>query len=118
MRKVSFLPLNLSHTCFCLITELKEYDFVKATYSFLRCGFAQRYLNGTEEERQKWGQGGSEQLAGLEQGEDMLEFLWDNHFAAVASEQSALERWPVPRDVSYLYETLLVFFWNVNWGTF
>jgi hypothetical protein len=40
----------------------------------------------------------------------MLEFLWDNHFAAVASDQPALERWPAPKGYSMLHETLLAFF--------
>ena len=29
--------------------------------------------------------------AGIEQTEDMKRFLWDNHFAAIASDQPALE---------------------------
>ena len=77
---------------------------------FLRCGFTQRYQNSTEEEREQWARGGSEKLAGLEQGEDMLQFLWDNHFAAVASDQPALERWPSPMGATLLHETLLTFF--------
>ena len=29
--------------------------------------------------------------AGIEQSEDMKRFLWDNHFAAIASDQPSLE---------------------------
>lgn len=71
--------------------------------------------------------------AGIEQTEDMKRFLWDNHFAAIASDQPALEvrpilflalslspyresvlillsltqRWPPPEGVTHLHSTLL-----------
>ena len=37
--------------------------------------------------------------AGIEQGEEMKRFLWDNHFAAIASDMPSLERWPTPEGV-------------------
>jgi hypothetical protein len=40
----------------------------------------------------------------------MLEFIWDNHFAAIASDAPALERWPAPKGMTLLHETLLGFF--------
>ena len=45
--------------------------------------------------------------AGIEQGEEMKRFLWDNHFAAVASDMPSLERWPTPEGVPHLHQTLL-----------
>lgn len=98
----------------------------------LRLGFVQRYQNSTDEERKKWASSPVPQLAGIEQGEHVNAWLWDNQcvlkyrshryettltnsfpscsFAAVASDQPALERWPVPTDTSFLHETLLGFF--------
>ena len=37
----------------------------------------------------------------------MKRFLWDTHFAAVASDQPSLERWPTPEGVPHLHQTLL-----------
>ena len=45
--------------------------------------------------------------AGIEQSEEMKRFLWDTHFAAVASDQPSLERWPTPEGVPHLHQTLL-----------
>ena len=45
--------------------------------------------------------------AGIEQSEEMKRFLWDTHFAAVASDQPSLERWPTPDGVPHLHQTLL-----------
>ena len=45
--------------------------------------------------------------AGIEQGEEMKRFLWDNHFAAIASDMPSLERWPPVEGVPHLHQTLL-----------
>lgn len=87
--------------------------FRQADILLVRLGFTQRYLRATPAEREQWearSAAGKEELAGLEQGQAMLEFLWDHHFAAVGSDMPALERWPAPRGATYLHETLLTFF--------
>ncbi|KAH8918157.1 hypothetical protein BT69DRAFT_1353591 [Atractiella rhizophila] len=48
-----------------------------------------------------------EEFAGIEQSEEMKAFLWNNHFAALASDQPSLERWPPPEGQKYLHETIL-----------
>ena len=45
--------------------------------------------------------------AGIEQSEDMKRFLWDTHFAAIASDMPALERWPTPEGTPHMHQTLL-----------
>ena len=45
--------------------------------------------------------------AGVEQSEEMKRFLWNNHFAAAASDMPTLERWPTPEGVPHLHQTLL-----------
>lgn len=72
----------------------------------IRTGWTTRYYNSTDDER-KVGATGQNGYVGLEQGEHMLEWLWDNHFAAVASDAPALERWPCPLGQTHLHETLL-----------
>ncbi|KAI0628853.1 hypothetical protein C8Q77DRAFT_343562 [Trametes polyzona] len=82
----------------------------------LRVGFIQRYYGGTQEERDGLSVN-PENFAGIEQSEDMKRFLWDNHFAAVASDQPALERWPPPKGTPHLHQTILGL-WGMPIGEF
>ncbi|KAL4245439.1 Cyclase 1 superfamily protein [Abortiporus biennis] len=80
--------------------------FKQGDILLLRVGFIQRFQNATQEERNSLA-GKTETLAGIEQSEDMKRFLWNNHFAAVGSDQPALERWPTPEGTPHLHQTLL-----------
>ncbi|THG97625.1 hypothetical protein EW026_g4405 [Hermanssonia centrifuga] len=82
----------------------------------LRIGFMQRYYSATPEERDALGSK-PETFAGIEQGEDMKRFLWNNHFAAAASDQPALERWPTPEGTPHMHQTLLGL-WGMPIGEF
>jgi len=46
-------------------------------------------------------------IYGLAQGDDSLRFLWDNHFAAVASDSPAFEASPPDPDKGALHETII-----------
>ncbi|KZT11175.1 uncharacterized protein LAESUDRAFT_754863 [Laetiporus sulphureus 93-53] len=81
----------------------------------LRVGFIRKFLAVTQEERDALG-GKSETLAGIEQSEGMKRFLWDNHFAAIASDQPAIERWPA-EGTTFLHQTLLGL-WGMPIGEF
>ncbi|KAJ3740319.1 hypothetical protein DFH05DRAFT_1405343 [Lentinula detonsa] len=72
----------------------------------LRVGFIWKYQNATQEGRDALA-GRPETFAGIEQSEDMKRFLWNNHFAAIASDQPALERWPTPEGTPHMHQTLL-----------
>lgn len=84
-------------------------DFQTGDILILRIGWTQRYYASSQEEKEAWGQGsegGRETLyampahfrmylhsllalfrsAGVENTPGMQEWLWDNHFAAVASD--------------------------------
>ncbi|EIW61035.1 uncharacterized protein TRAVEDRAFT_19528 [Trametes versicolor FP-101664 SS1] len=78
--------------------------FRRGDILLLRVGFIQRYHGGTQEERD-----------GLSE-RDKAEHL-NNHFAAIASDQPALERWPVPEGVPHLHQTLLGL-WGMPIGEF
>src|SRR6266508_1496370 len=60
----------------------------------LRTGWIEWYCGLNEEQRIHIAQPGALQIAGLEQGEDSLRFLWDNHFAAIASDNPPFEALP------------------------
>ncbi|MGH9799717.1 MAG: cyclase family protein, partial [Blastocatellia bacterium] len=60
----------------------------------LRVGWIEWYNSLNEEQRTQLAQPGAMQVAGLGQGEDSLRFLWDNHFAAIASDNPSFEANP------------------------
>ncbi|CCM04549.1 uncharacterized protein FIBRA_06730 [Fibroporia radiculosa] len=76
--------------------------FKQGDVLILRMGFIRRYHTASQEERDSLGSK-PETFAGIEQSEDMKRFLWNNHFAAVASDQPALECWP-NLDFNYLHQ--------------
>jgi len=60
----------------------------------LRTGWLEWYGGLNEAERTALAQPGALQAAGLEQSEESLRFLWDNHFAAIASDTPSFEVYP------------------------
>jgi hypothetical protein len=60
----------------------------------LRTGWIEYYRALNQEQRARLAQPGAMQAGGLEQGEASLRFLWDNHFAAVASDNPSFEAHP------------------------
>ncbi|KAF5351475.1 hypothetical protein D9757_012874 [Collybiopsis confluens] len=94
--------------------EKQGVKFRQGDILILRVGFIRKYQNATQEDRDAL-VARPETFAGIEQSEDMKRFLWNNHFAAIASDQPALERWPKPEGVSYMHETLLAL-WGMPIG--
>ncbi|KAJ7189522.1 hypothetical protein GGX14DRAFT_383142 [Mycena pura] len=87
--------------------EAQRVQFRRGDILILRVGFIKRYYESTQEMKDSL-RGKPETLAGVEQSEDMKRFLWlNNHFAAVASDQPALERWPTPDGIPHLHQTIL-----------
>ncbi|VDB85209.1 unnamed protein product [Peniophora sp. CBMAI 1063] len=80
----------------------------------LRVGFMQKYNAESNEARAALSTR-PETFAGIEQSEDMKRFLWDNHFAAIASDQPALEAWPSAGE--FMHETILSL-WGMPLGEF
>ncbi len=60
----------------------------------LRTGWIEWYSALSEEQRTALAQPGALQIAGLEQAEDSLRFLWDHHFAAIATDNPDFEAYP------------------------
>ncbi|TCD71669.1 hypothetical protein EIP91_005435 [Steccherinum ochraceum] len=86
--------------------EQQGVTFQQGDILLLRIGFTQRYYGASPEERDGLA-GKPETFAGIEQSEDVKRFLWDNHFAAIASDQPTVERWPTPQGVPHLHQTFL-----------
>ncbi|KAF9445766.1 hypothetical protein P691DRAFT_251987 [Macrolepiota fuliginosa MF-IS2] len=81
----------------------------------LRVGFMQKFSRVSQSERDALHER-PETFAGIEQSEDMKRFLWNNHFAAVASDQPALEAWPA-RPGTQMHQTILGL-WGMPIGEF
>jgi len=86
--------------------KLEGVEFRQGDILLLRVGFIQRYYNSSQEEKDRL-RAVEETFAGIEQSEEMKSFLWDNHFAAAASDQPTLERWPPVRGLPHMHQTLL-----------
>ncbi|KAL2828400.1 hypothetical protein BDW59DRAFT_178828 [Aspergillus cavernicola] len=89
----------------------------------IRSGFIQRYNNLTPEERTSAALRTHEDLAwaGLKQEEEMLDWLHDCYFSAVAGDSPTFEIWPVTATegargrVGYLHESILAL-WGMPLG--
>ncbi|KDQ59925.1 hypothetical protein JAAARDRAFT_56849 [Jaapia argillacea MUCL 33604] len=94
-------------------------EFRTGDILLLRVGFIQKYYQVKTEERDALRASRSNERlidsAGIEQSEDMKRFLWNNHFAAVASDQPALERWPPVEGKPHMHQFLL---WGMPIGEF
>lgn len=62
----------------------------------LRTGWIEWYHGLTLEQRTALAQPGAFAACGIEQSEASLRFLWNNHFAAIASDNPAFEAYPPP----------------------
>lgn len=81
----------------------------------IRFGWTEGYLKVGTIQKQSWtGKAKALELIGVANDDDTLEFLWDNHFAAVASDTPTFEAWP--SDVK-LHETILSL-WGCPIGEF
>ncbi|KAF9228973.1 hypothetical protein BS17DRAFT_841318 [Gyrodon lividus] len=93
-------------------------EFRQADILLIRVGFIQKfYASSNDAKAALRGETGTEKFAGIEQSEDMKRFLWNNHFAAIASDQPCLERWPAPQGVPHLHQTIIGL-WGMPIGEF
>ncbi|HZS03307.1 MAG TPA: cyclase family protein [Blastocatellia bacterium] len=60
----------------------------------VRTGWITWYRSLSNEQRIQLAQPGALEIGGLAQSEDALRFLWDNHFAAIASDNPDFEMFP------------------------
>ena len=60
----------------------------------LRTGWIEWYSSLSKDQRTQLAEPGALRAGGLEQGEDSLRFLWDNHFAAIATDNPDFEAYP------------------------
>jgi len=81
---------------------------------FVRSGWMEWYLGLSQEERVKVARM-PHTAVGVAQGDEMLRFLWDNHFAAVAGDTIAFEAYPPHPQHGFMHETFLAL-WGMPIG--
>jgi len=79
-------------------------QFRQGDILILRVGFTQKFSTLSQTQKDELS-AKPEEFAGVEQSEHVKRFLWDNHFAAVASDQPTFESWPAVGP--HLHQTLL-----------
>jgi hypothetical protein len=82
----------------------------------IRTGWIQWYSGLSDDERQWLAEPGALQSAGLEQREESLRFLWDHHFAAVASDNPTVEAYPPADPEEGLMHGVIIGLWGMPIG--
>lgn len=79
--------------------------FLPGDILLIRYGWTKGYLKMGTIQKQKWsGQGKDLELIGIENTTAALEWLWNTHFSAIASDSPTFECWPAK---DKLHETIL-----------
>jgi hypothetical protein len=97
------------------IARESNIEFQKGDIFFLRLGLPGTWKGMSGEERLAYSQQEVPQHAGIEQSERVLRFIWDNHFAAVASDAVSFEVFP-PLNPDYDLHHHLLAGWGVPIG--
>jgi len=117
-REMPYDPMTTSKVTAAQLEEVAKAEgvtFRRGDILLLRFGFTKAYYAFTDDERLAISKK-QETFAGIERSTNTKRFLWDNHFAAIASDQPAIEEWPDPAN-NYLHQTLLGL-WGMPIGEF
>lgn len=93
------------------IARESNITFQKGDLFFLRVGLPGTWAAMSTEQRQAYSAQPKPQHMGIEQSERVLRFMWDNHFAAVASDAVSFEVFPALAPEFDLHHHLLA-----GWG--
>ncbi|KAJ5917599.1 hypothetical protein N7466_011153 [Penicillium verhagenii] len=111
------IPLNALTRQTVSLDEVQEIaaecniTFQRGDIFFLRVGLPDTWAGMSAEQRLEYSQQSMPQHAGIEQSERVLRFMWDNHFAAVASDAVSFEVFPAVNEEFDLHHHLLA-----GWG--
>ncbi|PIG86655.1 hypothetical protein AARAC_005373 [Aspergillus arachidicola] len=86
-------------------------EFQRGDIFFLRVGLTKTWYSLSDAQKQEYSQQTVPKHAGLEQSENVLRFMWDNHFAAVASDAVSFEVFPALNPEFDLHHHMLA-----GWG--
>lgn len=86
-------------------------EFQRGDIFFLRVGLPKTWNSMDDGQKLAYSQQSTPKHAGIEQSEQVLRFMWDNHFAAVASDAVSFEVFPPVNPQYDLHHHLLT-----GWG--
>lgn len=91
-------PITLQEILEC--AKAQSVTFQYGDILIIRSGWVDRYLKMDQEDRIALGNvvNYAHNFVGVEQTEEVLDFLHDNYFSAVAGDQPGFEAWPPPKD--------------------
>lgn len=94
----------------------KNIEFLPGDILIIRCGYTHSYLKLGKDEERAVGQKLPPQGCGVEQDVRLLEWLWENHFAAVAGDSPGFESFPPKKDAGFLLHEVLLAGWGCPIG--
>lgn len=89
------------------MAQEQEITFQTGDILLIRSGWIAWYLSLSPDKREAFAVNPPYQAVGVSQGEETLRFLWDQHFAAVASDTISFEAWPPQSSDDTLHNVLL-----------
>ncbi|KAL4804909.1 hypothetical protein BDV18DRAFT_22812 [Aspergillus unguis] len=111
--KTSVIPLS------ALLAILSETNLTprRGDILFVRTGFTEAYNALTTEEEASLAARATPDFAGIENGEKMLRWLWENQFAAIAADSPSFEPAPLVRPEDGVTHEATLHQWCLsNWG--
>ncbi|KAF7590588.1 hypothetical protein BBP40_002625 [Aspergillus hancockii] len=117
-------PITLSALRACaasqglnLAPESQGGDIKIGDILLIRSGFVERYHQLTPEQRQAAATRGHDELSwtGVAQDDDILDWLHDSYFSAVAGDSPTFECWPPAKEGGYAHQTILAL-WGMPLG--
>lgn len=93
------------------VADSQNISFHSGDILFVRTGYVKAFDSLSEAEAQTLVAEPSPPAIGLESSEEILRWIWDNKFAAVAGDHPSFEAWPCQDTKNFLHEWLLA-----GWG--
>jgi kynurenine formamidase len=109
-KNMSLGPLTTWKITLAELKEVAEYQkisFRPNDILFIRSGYVKALLSLTEDEAMVYSKSVPPAAIGVESGEEMLRWIWENEFAAVAGDMTAFEAHPFQSKEYMLHEWLL-----------
>lgn len=107
-------PITLDEIRDCAKAQGVEFKY--GDILIIRSGWVDAYLQKSHDEREALGKvvKYAHEFVGIEQAPEMLDFLHDNYFSAVASDTPGLESWPTDKD--WNHHGILLPLWGLPIG--
>lgn len=94
----------------------KQIAFLPGDILIIRCGYTNAYLKLGKDEEKEVGEQLAPETCGVQQDVRLLEWLWENHFAAVTGDSPSFESFPANQDAGFMYHEVLLAGWGCPIG--